>query len=111
MLDDRFVIEPNAHPRTHHDDAEGIPLTERLVSQHQRILTGSARRVIPKTARPLVSPDAELGFFGVIPNLHLRNASQVNPRISQRNRLVLQEQFEIAVILLSRGIGAIATIH
>ena len=50
-----LLVEPDAHARADHEDADCIPLAERPVSQHERILARRAGAVVPETAGALIS--------------------------------------------------------
>ena len=110
MVHHELAIEPDADARADHEDADLVPLAERLVGQDQRVFTGSAGAVVPEAAGALVGAQGELRLLGVIPDLDLGAAPQVNARIGLGDRLVLKEQLEVAVILLRGGVGALAVV-
>ena len=60
MIDDELVIEPDGGAGADLPNEEAIPLAERLVGQHKRILAGGAGRVIPETAGTFVGTDIPL---------------------------------------------------
>ena len=110
VIDHELVIQPDADPRADHDDAQLIPLAERLVGQHQRVFAGRAGAVVPQPAGAFVGAEVELRFLGVIPDLHLRAAAQIDAGVAQRHGLVLDEQLEVAVVLLGGGVIALAVV-
>ena len=42
--------------------------------------------------------------FGVIPNLHLRIAAQINATVGLRDRLIFEHEFEVAVVFVGGGV-------
>ena len=82
-----------------------------MIREDERVFAGSAGAVVPERAAALVRAVLEFLFVGVIPDLHLRTAAQINPRVGERHRLVFQQQFEVAVILFRRGVSTEAVVH
>src|SRR5438128_6127664 len=90
---------------------EMIPLAERLVGQHQRVLAGSAGAVVPEAAAAFVGAKVPLAaFLGVIPDLHLRRRSQVNAAVCLGHGLVVDLQLDVAVVLVGGQVGAVAVV-
>ena len=110
MVHHQLLVQPNADARADHDHVDTIPLAKRLVRQHQRVFAGGAGAVVPQSARPFVRAEREFGLFGVVPDLHLRAAAQIDARIRQRHGLVLDQQLEIAVVLLRGGVSPLAVV-
>jgi hypothetical protein len=49
--------------------------------------------------------------IGEVPDLHLRNAAQVDAGVGTRRELEVEEQLEIAVIALGRGVLALTIVE
>jgi hypothetical protein len=72
-IDDELAVQVDRGDLADLDDPEGVPLPERLVGVHERILPRCAWAVVPQAARALVGavlPGA--AFLGGVPDLHLR---------------------------------------
>jgi hypothetical protein len=110
VVDDELLVEPDADAGADHDDAEGVPFAERFVGEHERVFAGSVGRIVPEPAGAFVGADTELGGFRVVPDLDLWNAAEVDAGIGFGDGAVFDEQFEVAVILLGGGIGAVAVV-
>ena len=111
VLHDRVVhgllaVEPDAHARAGHDDPQGVPFAGGLVGQHERVLAGVALGVVPERA------GAQLGAVLVgllirgVPDLDLGRAAQVDARVALGGHVVFQDELEVAVFLVRRGVGA-----
>ena len=113
VVHDQLVVQPDAHAVALHHDAEVVPFAERLVGQHERVLAGRALLIVPESARALRLPE----FHGLrvvlreVPDLHLRHAAQVDAAVALRQHLVINEQLEVAVVLLGREVEALAVVH
>src|SRR5436190_1989808 len=101
---DEFAIEENVDLFSSHDDAEAVPLADRLVSDLEWVsrvprlfviveAAGAVRRVkVPGTFR--------------VPNLDLRAAAQIYPTVAARRNLPIHQHLEVGIILF--GAEAVA---
>src|SRR6185437_1739999 len=111
VVDDQLVIEIYRGPFAQLDNAEVIPFAERLIGQHERIFAGRAGTVVPQAAATLVSTNVPLAaFLGVIPNLHLRRGPQVNAAITLGQHLVIDQQFDVAIVRVGGQVDPIAVV-
>ena len=81
VIDDEFLIEPDADVRIDHEDAKMVPLTKWFVGHDQWIPAGRTGRVIEQAARTFVRvPVRVFRAAGLVdvPNLDLRTTAQVN---------------------------------
>ena len=85
------AIEDDGHSLSDHPDFKRVPFAKRLVHLAARILTRRAFAVVPKSARALVLTEPARVAVGRIPNLHLRNPTQINAAIALRKRLVFEQ--------------------
>ena len=104
VVDDLLVVERHRHLVAAHHDPEAVPLAERLVGLDERILAGSAGGIVPQAARALREAEVLRVGEARIPDLHLGNAAEIDPRIGLRYGPVIDEEFEVAVVLLGGGI-------
>ena len=111
VIHHEFVVEIHGDFVADHFDAERIPFAERFVGEDERVFAGRAGAVVPEAAGAFVSAEFEFGLFGVIPNLHLRHAAQINAAVGEGNGLVFHEQLEVAVVLFGRGVHSVAVVH
>ena len=111
VIDDELVVEPDADARADHDDAELVPFAEGLVGQHQRVLARRARRCC-STGRPSPCPRRCSNFaFSVESQIcTCGHAAQVDAGVGLGHGLVVDEQLEVAVVLLGGGVGAVAVV-
>src|SRR5207248_2516205 len=101
IVDDQLAIEPDGGAGADLDDAEAIPLAQRLVGEDEWVLAGSAGTVVPQSARAFVGADVPLAaLLGVVPDLHLRSGFQVNAAVGLGHRLVVDEEFDVAELLV-----------
>ena len=105
-----FTVEDDGNALTDHGDLHAVPFAEGLVHLLGRILARRALAVVPEAAGALVLAQPARIAFGAVPNLHLRYAAQVHPAVALGQRLVLEQQLEIAVVLVGGGIKAVAII-
>ena len=113
-IDHELAVEINRRPLADLHDAELVPLAERLVSEHERIATRSIGRVVEEPARAQVR--LARGILGVellvpVPDLHLRRVAKVDAAIGLRHCLVLDQEFDVAVVLVGREVRAVAVVH
>ena len=88
-----------------------VPFSEGFVREHKRVFARRAGAVIPESAGPLVGAHAPFAtFFGPIPDLHLRRGPQINPAVSFGNGLVIDQEFNVAVIFLGGGVVPVAVV-
>ena len=111
VVDGQLAVEPDADAGAGHHDPERVPFAGRLVGQHQRILAGLAGRVVPERAGAELAAVLEGFLIGGVPDLHLRHATEVDARIAFGGHVVFEQQFEVAVILVGRGVSAGARIE
>ena len=88
-----------------------VPLTERFVGLHKRILTRSAGAVVPQSAGSFIRAEREFGFLGVIPDLHLGTSTQINTAVRQGNGFIFQEKFEVVVVGFGGQVKSLAIVH
>src|SRR5581483_12379428 len=68
-IDDELVVEVDRDAFADHEDAEMVPLAERLVGQDERVLAGGALAVVPQAARALVGAQVPLAaLLRVVPD-------------------------------------------
>jgi hypothetical protein len=99
VVHDELVVEPHARAGPYLHDPEPIPFTERLVGRDERILAGSARRVVPQAARAFVGANLELLGLGRVPDLHLGRGPQVDATVGLGHRLVVHPELDVAEVL------------
>ena len=98
VIDDELVVEVDGDALADHEDAEAVPLAERLVGQDERVLAGRAGAVVPQAAGALVGAEVPLAaFLGVVPDLHLRRGPQVDAAVGLGHGLVVDQQLDVAV--------------
>jgi hypothetical protein len=74
-------------------------------------LPGGAGAVVPQAAAALVGAEIPLAaLLGVVPDLHLRRRPQVDAAVGQGDRLVVDEQFDVAVFLVGGQVVAVAVV-
>jgi hypothetical protein len=111
VVDDELVVQPDRGARPHLEDSELVPLAEGLVREHERVLAGRPRSVVPEAARALVGADVPLpAGLGGVPDLDLGHAAQVDAAVGLGDGLVLDEQFDVAVVLRGRGVLALPVV-
>ena len=111
MIDDELVVEVDRRALADLEDAERVPLAERLVGQDERVLARGALAVVPQAAGALVGPAVPLAaFLGVVPDLHLRRGPQVDAAVGLGHRLVVEQQLDVAVLLVGGQVGALAVV-
>ena len=72
---------------------------------HQRQLAGASLGIVEEAAGAFVGIAIPFAaFLGCVPNLHLRDASQVDSRVCFGNGLVFQPQLEVGVVLHRRQV-------
>ena len=86
-----------------------VPFAEGLVHQLGRVLA-LFPLVIPKPARTLVGSKLELALLGGVPDLHLGDAPQIDTTVAQRQHLVVDEEFKVAIVLVGGQIEALAVV-
>ena len=88
-----------------------VPLAERLVGQHERVLARGAEAIVPEAARALVRPAAAAGpAFGGVPDLDLGRAAEIDAAVGLGDGLVVDQQLDVAVFLVGRQVGALAVV-
>jgi len=75
---DRFVVEPYPATFPYETYFHGIPLSDGVISSDKRIFPSPASWVVPKTTTPFLIAVFAVVLGVRIPNLDLRNSSQVN---------------------------------
>src|SRR5436190_1397240 len=66
-----------------------------------------------KTLRQRISPPcvwSSIRPVGGVPDLHLRRTAQVNAAVGERHRFVLNQQLEVAVLLVSAEVRAVTVV-
>ena len=112
VIDDQLAVEIDGDPFADHEDAEAVPLAERLVGQDERITARGAGLVVPQVRRcPCRRRDSicrlpwyksQICTCGV--------ASQIDAAVGLGNGLVFDEQLDVAIILVGSQIGAVAVV-
>ncbi len=111
VVDDELVVEIHGDPLAELEDAEAVPFAERLVGQDERIFAGSAGAVVPQAAAALVGAEVPLAaFLGVVPDLHLRRGPQIDAAVALGEHLVVDQQLDVAVVLVGGQVGALAVV-
>ena len=112
ILHDDFAIEGDRGAFADHFDVEGVPLTDGLIHELERILTFDAF-VVPEAAGAVLLAQRErfLVFFGEVPDLHLRDAAQVDTAVAQRQHFVIHHELKVAVVLVGGEVEAFAVVH
>ena len=87
-----------------------VPLAERLVGQDERVLAGVARAVVPEPARALVGAHLGVARLGEVPDLDLRRAAEIDAAVGLGADLVVDEQLDVAVVLVGGQVGALAVV-
>ncbi len=111
VVDHQLVVQPDGGASAHLPDAQVVPFAEGFIGQHQGIFARCAGAVVPQAAGAFVG--AQIPFaagFRVIPDLDLRCAAQVNAAVRLGYGLVIDEQFDVAVIFFGGGVGALAIV-
>ena len=112
MIDDELPVQPHGRQLADLHDAERVPLAERPVGAHQRILAGGVGRVVPESAGSLVGALRPLAAgLRRVPDLHLWGAAEIHAAVGLGHRAVLQRQLDVAVLALRRRVGAAAIVH
>ena len=111
MVDDMCAGEPCSGASTDLAKFEAVPFTEGFISQFGWIFTGRSWTIIPQPAASLVRTDAELGFFGEVPDLNLRISLQVDPAVGQSNRLVVDKEFIVREFFIGRQVRTVAIVY
>ena len=112
MIDHELIVQIDRGPRADLDDPQVVPLAERLVGQHERVPARGVESIVEEPARALVRPAAAAGpAFGGIPDLDLRRATEIDSTIALGDRLVVDQELDIAEFLVGREVGAIAIVH
>ena len=105
MIHHQLIIQENRGVILGLNDSKGVPLTKRSVSQHHRVFAGGTLTVVPKPTGSLVGIDVPFAaLFGVIPDLNLRVAAQVNSAVSLRYGFVVDHEFDVSIILIGREV-------
>jgi len=101
----QLIIQENRGVILGLNDSKGVPLTKRSVSQHHRVFASGTWTVVPKTTGSLVGIDVPFAtLFGVIPDLDLRVAAQVNSAVSLCYGFVVDQEFDVSIILIGREV-------
>jgi len=110
-IDDELIVQIDRNALAHHENAETVPFAEGLVGQYQRISAGGACGVIPEAATAFVGAESPLAaFLRVIPNLNLRRCPQVDATVGFGNRLVFDQQFNVAEVFVGGQVSSIAVV-
>ena len=75
VVNDRLIVEPDAHAAADHHNAETIPLAHGLVGAHERVAAGGSFGVVPEAAGAFGGAVALGVGHGGVPDLNLRDAA------------------------------------
>src|SRR5205085_2595227 len=105
----QLAVEPDRDARADHADAEGVPLSDRVVGLDERPLAGVVGVVVPERAGSLRRAVADLARVVGVPHLDLREAPQVDAAVAVvRNHLPVDVELEVGVVLVGRQEYAVA---
>ena len=111
VVDDELAVQVDGRPRADLEDAEAVPLAERLVGQDERVAAGGLGAVVEQAAGALVGPAIPLApLLGRVPDLHLRRAPEVDAAVGLGDGLVVDQQLDVAVFLVGGQVGALAVV-
>ena len=110
VVDDELAVEVDRGPGADLDDPERVPLADRLVGQDQRVLAGVAGAVVPEAARALVGAHPGVAGLGVVPDLDLGRAAEVDAAVPLGADLEVDEQLDVAVVLVGGQVDALAVV-
>jgi hypothetical protein len=93
-----------------HLDVEAVPLAEGLVHELGGFLPSSFL-LFQRPPEALVNaPSLNFVLLRVVPDLHLRDAAQVDAAVAERQHLVIDHQLEVAVVFVGGEVQAFAVV-
>src|SRR5262249_36411977 len=110
MVDDELVVEENGGPGTDLDDPERVPLADGAVGTDKGVLTGVAGAIVPESAGAPLRAHFGVARLGVVPDLDLRCATEIDATIPFGSDLEIDVELEVAVILVGRQVDALTVI-
>ena len=112
VVDDQSVVQPDIRAGTHLANTEHVPLAERLIGQHKRLLARRSPGVVEQPARSFVGSTVPLAACASkVPDLHLRISAQVDAAVGFSHRLVFDQQLKISELAVGGEVWPFAAIH
>ena len=110
VIHDLLSVEDDGDAFANHPDVKPIPLAKRPVHFFRRVLAGAAFAVVPQSSGALVLTKPARIALRRVPNLHLRDPTQIDTAVTVGQRLVIHHQLKVAVVFIAREIQALAVV-